>query len=264
MFKGMGDPWVRTTDKTGSAANNQRGLILELLSFELTTESASKESQKFNSNGELVTASKVKGSTSYGFTLSFNEINWGSLGFATGQFPRTASSVKIPALAYATVPSTAPYEVTDSYITASNDDDITVVSTEASGGLQPGITLTHGTSTPTAGTVYVDTTNGKFVFNAAQAGLKFAYPKFTTYSSVQDIGGPSGAVTWNKFEFWGKIYIPSISAGAIIQIPDCEIATEPSFSVSNDVPTISIECALNTPSGWNKPYRLFNMSTAAA
>jgi len=268
MLQGIGDPWIRTTDKTGSAANNQKMLVLGLLSFELTTDSASKESQRFNSQGELVTATTVKGSTSYGLTLTYNDVDWGGLAFASGQFSRdfSASNVDIPALEFGTVPSTADYEIPDTYITDATDDDITVVITETSGGLPAGTTLTHAATaaTPGAGEVGVDGTGNKLVFNAAQAGASIAYPKFTSYSSVADIGGPSGADTWGNFEFYGKVFIPSISAGAIIYFPTVTIATEPTITVNDGVPELAIECGLTTPSGWNKPYRIFNMDEAVA
>lgn len=266
MYKGVGDPWIRTTDKTGSAANNQRMMVLGLLSFAVNAESNTKESSKFNSNGELVTASKVKGSTSYTLQLSMNEIDWGLEGFLAGQFPRTATNVPIPSLTYDDVPTAAAYEITDSYVTAANDDEITVVITESGTWGQAGQTLTHAATpaSPGAGEVGVDVTNGKLIFNAAQAGAPIAYPKFTTYTSVQDVGGPSGADTWGRFQFWGKIFVPSISNGEILYIPDAEIASEPSWTIDDGVPTVTIDCSMNTPTGWNKPYRKFNMSTAVA
>lgn len=268
MLKGIGDPWIRTTDKTGSAANNQKMLVLGLLSFELAAESESKESQKFNSQGELVTATTVKGGTSYSLNLTYNDVDWGSLAFAAGQFPRnySAANVDIPALTYATVPSSSPYEIDDAYVTATTDDDITVVITETSGGLPAGTTLTHAATaaTPGAGEVGVDGVNNKLVFNAAQAGAKIAYPKFTAYSAVQDIGGPTGADTWGTFEFYGKVFIPSISAGTIIYFPSVTISTEPTITVDDGVPELAIECGLSTPSGWDKPYRLINLDEVTA
>lgn len=260
MFKGIGDPWVRTTAYDGTLPEDQRLLILGLLSFELAAESTPKESQKFNSSGELVSASTVKGATAFTFTLSYNEIEWGNLGFALNQFPRIATSVNIPQLKYATVPLTSPYTVADAAIVVGNADDISVSITASGSAGQAGQWFVVVGAAPDPGEVQVGT--GLLTFNAAQAGAEIAYPLYSPYATVQDLGGPSGGESWGEFEFFGKILVPSVTAGLIIHIPKATIAEDPSITIDDSVPTVAVVCGMGTPTGWDKPYRLFNMSTA--
>jgi hypothetical protein len=261
MFKGIGDPWVRTTNYNGSSVTaNQRLLVLGLLSFELSAESESKESQKFNSFGELVTASQVKGSTSYSFTLSYNEVEWGNLGFALNQFPRTASSVPIPQLKFGSVPAASPYTIADAALVTGNIADVSVSITESGSWGEAGQWLAVVETTPGPGQVRVQA--GTLTFNAAQAGAPIAYTVYTTYSSVQDLGGPSGGAAWGQFEFWGKVLIPSISQGVIVHIPQATIAEDPTITIDDSVPTVEVVCGMGTPTGWDKPFRILNMNTA--
>ena len=260
MFKGIGDPWIRTTAYSGTAPADQKMMTLGLLSFELTAESTPKESQAFNSQGELVTKSLVKGSTSYSFTLSYNEIDWGNLGFALNQFPRTASSAAIPLLKYGTVPASGTYEIADAALVSGNIAQVSVTITSSGTWGEAGQTLTVVAGAPSAGEVQVAA--GTLTFNAAQAGAPVAYPVYTTYSTVQDVGGPTGGTAWGEFEFWGKIFIPSMTSGAVLYIPQATISEEPTVTVDDSVPTISVVCGLGTPAGWDKPYRIFNLDTA--
>lgn len=260
MFKGIGDPWIRTTNFDGeSAAAEQRMLPLGLLSFELTSDSESKESQRFNSNGELVTATQIKGATSYSFTLSFNEIDWGHLGFALNQFPRSAENVRIPQLRFGEVPATAPYEITDATLIAGNIADVTVTITEGGDWGEAGQWLDPVGATPDPGEVQVAA--GTLTFNADQAGAPVAYPVYASWDNAQDLGGPSGGDAWGEFEFWGNIVIPSIDQGTLIYIPQATIAEDPSFTVDDSVPTVSVVCGMGTPSGWDKPFRIVNLNT---
>jgi len=258
MFKGIGDPWIRTTAFSGTTANAQRMMVLGLLSFELTAESESKESQKFNSEGTLVTASRVKGSTSYSFTLSYNEIDWGNLGFALNQFPRSASAVTIPTLKYGTVPSGAPYTITDADI---SDTNVSVVITKSGAWGQAGQALVVAGSG--SGSVAVSGTT--LTFNAAQAGASVAYLAYASSSyNAQDYGGPTGGATWGSFEFWGTIFIPTLTSGTKIYIPEASISEDPTITIDDGVPTVEVVCGMNTPAGWDKPFRILNLDTATA
>jgi len=258
MFKGIGDPWIRTTAFSGTTANAQRMMVLGLLSFELTAESESKESQKFNSEGTLVTASRVKGSTSYSFTLSYNEIDWGNLGFALNQFPRSASAVTIPTLKYGTVPAAAPYTITDADI---SDTNVSVVITKSGAWGQAGQALVVGGNG--SGSVAVSGTT--LTFNAAQAGASVAYLAYASSSyNAQDYGGPTGGATWGSFEFWGTIFIPTLTSGTKIYIPEASISEDPTITIDDGVPTVEVVCGMNTPAGWDKPFRILNLDTATA
>ena len=258
MFKGIGDPWIRTTAFSGTTANAQRMMVLGLLSFELTAESESKESQKFNSEGTLVTASRVKGSTSYSFTLSYNEIDWGNLGFALNQFPRSASAVTIPTLKYGTVPAAAPYTITDADI---SDTNVSVVITKSGAWGQAGQALVVAGSG--SGSVAVSGTT--LTFNAAQAGASVAYLAYASSSyNAQDYGGPTGGATWGSFEFWGTIFIPTLTSGTKIYIPEASISEDPTITIDDGVPTVEVVCGMNTPAGWDKPFRILNLDTATA
>lgn len=262
MFQGLGKVWAKTTQLGDLTNAQQRAFTLGPISWSDNVDSSQKESQTFIA-GELKTKRTVKGSSSYTLDLAFNEVNWGGLGFAKNEFPKTGTDVPLPSVLSVTVPTTAPYEITNAFFTGQNDTDygIYAIVTDAGSWGQPG-GLIRSAGVPNPGEVQLDTANTKLVFNSAQAGAKLDIPIFATAATIEYYGGPGTATQYGVFELWGEIYVPSISQGIIRHYPELEIASEPSVTIDNNVPTITVTCSAGIPTGWEKPYAEYNKSTA--
>lgn len=231
------------------------------------TQETAKASQEFVS-GSLVTAEEVAGATTYRFSLSWNRQTWQRQGFHLNQKDR-ARSVLVPTdVVTATVPSSGSFEIEDAYITSTNDTQKTIqVAVTSSGAWGQSMTLTRTTNASTApsasGQVQVDTTNHKLVFHSAQAGATVKYVKFDYYD-VRTYGGPTGITRIGEFEYFGRVYVKEIPTPEIFHVPKAEIVTIPSFTINNGVPTVTVECSMTLPSGWDDPWEIINMYGASA
>ena len=107
----------------------------------------------------------------------------------------------------------------------------------------------------------VDTTGNKLVFDASRAGAPISYVVPTTYTTIETYGGPGAATKYGKISFRGKLYTPESTENWGIYFPSLSRQSRPNFEVTGDVPTFSVDFAAETPSGWEKPYQIFNFDT---
>lgn len=257
------------------AVDSDTQLLFEPLSVSFDEETSSKLSRRFNSNGLLVTANEVPSTSQETGTINFNSTTWGTIAFARGQKPRkvTGGSLILPdEFVYATVPSQSPYEIDDAYVTAANDalrgsETIKVTANATAAAVTAGTTLARAATaaTPADGEVGVDTTGNKLVFNAAQAGLPIFYPRYKTFSSYEDIGGPSGFTTWGTFALFGEIIDPA-NGGArmIFRAASVTLTGKASFTLDDGVPELSVPLAFGAPAGEDSGIHLINKFGAVA
>jgi len=262
MFQGLGKIFGHTTQLGDLTNAQQRAFVLGPISWADNVESNQKESQRFVA-GELKTKRTVKGSSSYTVDISWNEQDWMHLGFAKNEFPKSGSNVAIPTVLSIKVPTSSPYEITNAFFTTQNDADYGVfaVVTESGAWGQTG-GLIRTASTPNAGEVQLDAPNTKLVFNAAQAGAPVDIPIWATKATIDYYGGSGTATTFGTFQLWGEIYVPSIASGLVRHYPELSIASEPSVTIDNNVPTVTVTCSAGIPTGWEKPYAEYNLDTA--
>jgi hypothetical protein len=263
MFEGIGDITVKTTQLGDLSPEQQRLVELGLLSFTYGSEADTKRSQRFT-KGKLRNASSAQGLITDTLTLRFNEIDWVNLGFSINAFPKTAgSALKIPVLKYATVPAATTFEIDDAAITAANDDYIFAYITKQGAWGQPGPLARAATpASPAARQVGVDTTGNKLVFNSAQASAPIAYTVAEDLTTVEYYGGDGTSVKYGIFEFWGRLYLPTSPGQWMVHFPEVTIDGRPTWNLDNDVPTIEVACSAATPSGWEEPFKLYNLDTA--
>jgi hypothetical protein len=262
MFKGIGKIFLRTTQLGDLSKPVQRAAVLAGISWADNVESTQKESQRFI-EGELKTVRTVKGSSTYSLEISFNELDWMHMGFAKNEFPKTGSNVALPSILSANVPSASPYEISNAFFTAANDTTYGIYAVvTADGAWGPSGGLIRGATTPASGEVVLDAANTKLVFHEDQAGAPVDIPIFATKSSIEFYGGPGVATKFGVFELWGQIFVPSIAAGIWRRYPQVEIVSEPSVTIDNNVPTVTVQCSAGIPTGWEKPYAEYNLNTA--
>lgn len=261
MLSGIGDLFAKTTGLVGGATA-QKMTPLFLSQFEFSQEAETKEAKGFVS-GKLVTKSTGEAEVTSTVKITTEYTDWQQLGIALDQFSRTFTSEKILVLKTATVPSTAPYEITDAAITAGNTNDIFVAISEAGTWGQPK-PLPRATTpaSPATGEVGVDTTNTKLVFHAGQAGASVTYTVPTVLATVEGYGGSGNLSQIGNLEFWGKLYTPTASQGFTIYFPQLQRKSRPTITIAADVPSLEVEFGAIAPAGWTEPYKILNLNTA--
>ncbi|MEM9118514.1 MAG: hypothetical protein AAGD09_11595 [Cyanobacteria bacterium P01_F01_bin.56] len=264
MPQGLGKIFGQTTELGDLSKEVQRGFYLGPISWNDTSESEEQETNRFF-EGEYKTKRKLKGATSYGLTIGWNEQDWFHMAFARNQFPKEAANVALPSHLTTRVPLTAPYEIVNPYLTDANNAlyGIHPFITEEGAWGQPG-GFTPASSAPNAGEVQLDNAGTKLVFNAAQAGAPLYIPVFTTYSTVQMIGGPGAAVKFGKFELWAEVYKAGVSQKILRHYPEVEIISESDITINNSINEVTIDLSVTIPSTHTNglPYAEYNMGTA--
>jgi hypothetical protein len=264
MPQGLGKIFGRTTQLGNGSRPQQRGFFLGPISWADSSESEEQETNRFI-NGEYKTKRKIKGATTYGLQISWNEQDWFHMGFGRNEFPKTGSNVPLPSIISTTVPATAPYEISNAFFTTANDTTYGIyafVSEEGAWG-QPG-SLVRGTTTPSAGQVVLDAANTKLVFNAAQAGAPIDIPIMATATSIQYYGGPGTATKFGIFELWAEVYLAGISQKVIRHYPLCELISDAALTIDNSIQTVQLDLSVGIPNGWEKPYAEYNLATMTA
>jgi hypothetical protein len=264
MPQGLGKIYGRTTQLGNLTKPQQRGFFLGPIAWSDTSESEEQETNRFIA-GEYKTKRKLKGATTFGLQISWNEQDWFHMGFARNEFPKTAASVPLPSILSTTVPLTAPYEIVNPFFTTANDDLYGVLPfvTEEGAWGQPG-SLVRSSGAPSAGQVQLDNTGTKLIFHSSQAGAPIDIPIFATASSVQYYGGPGTAVKFGQFELWAEVYLAGISQKVIRHYPQCELISDAAMTIDNTIQTVQVDLSVAIPSGWEKPYAEYNLATVPA
>ncbi|MEO1208606.1 MAG: hypothetical protein AAFX78_03605 [Cyanobacteria bacterium J06638_20] len=262
MAQGLGKIFGKTTQLGDLTPGAQRGFYLGPISWADSSESDEQETNRFV-DGEYVTKRKLKGATTYGLTIGWNEQDWFHMGFARNQFPKTGSNIALPGTLSTTVPLTSPYEIVNPFFTDANDGLYGVLPfvTEEGAWGQPG-SFTRASSAPGAGEVQLDNAGTKLVFNAAQAGAPIDVPIFGTKTSIEYYGGPGVSVKFGEFELWAEVYLGGISQKVLRHYPKCEIISDAALTVNDSINEVTIEISPGLPAGWERPFAEYNMATA--
>lgn len=258
MLQGIGDTFAETLNLT-----DNRMIELFLFEFNFASEAENQEALAYI-GGVQQTKASAESSVTNTLTLSTQFVDWAQLGFALDQFPTTETNVKIPTLKTGTVPSAAAYEIADAAITAANDAFIKAYINAFGTWGQPGhLTRTaDGDTAPSAARqVQVDITNNNLVFNSTEAGAPISYIVPTDYTSIEAYGGASNPTRYGKISFRGKLFSTESTENLGIYFPSLSRNSRPSIELTGDTPTLTIEFAAETPSGWEVPYQIFNFDT---
>ena len=262
MPQGLGKIYGLTSQLGDLTKAQQRGFYLGPISWNDTSESEEQETNRFV-DGEYKTKRKLKGATTYGLTIGWNEQDWFHLGFARNTFPKVAAYVALPSHLVTKVPETAPYEITNAYFTDANPALYVIhpfITQEGAWGQPGGFNQAGGA--PAAGEMQLDNANTKLIFNAAQAGAPIFIPIFATKTSCEMIGGPGVAVKFGQFELWAEVYKAGVSQKIIRHYPQCEIISESDITINNSINEVTIDLSVGLPSGWSLPYAEYNLATA--
>lgn len=263
MLQGLGDTYAKTLNLAGGATAQK---LIELFLFEFTFTSESEQLEALGYvRGVRRSKSSAEATVTDTLTLSTQYADWAQLGFALDEFPKSATNVIIPTLKTATVPAApGPYEIADAAITTANDSFIFVYVNAFGSWGQPGSlvrTANSSTAPTTTKQVQVETTSNDLIFAAGLAGAPVSYTVPVEYSTIEAYGGTGATSSFGKIEFRGKLYSPESTDNWAIYFPSLSRNSRPNIELTGDVPTLSIDFAAETPSGWDKPYVIYNLDT---
>lgn len=263
MLSGVGDLYAETLNLAGDEID-QRIIELYAFDFAFNSESTPREARGFVKGVKKIKSSAV-GEVTDTLVISTQYTDWAQLGFALDEFPKSESSVKLPVLKQATVPTSAPYEIADAAITSANDNYIKAYVSAFGTWGQPGYMPRAATpATPAAGEVGVDTTGNKLVFNAEQAGAPVSYSIGTDYTSIEAYGSAGNSTKYGKIAMRGRLYTPESTNNWYIYFPSLSRQSRPSINLGDDVPSLEITFAAETPPGWEQPFAIYNLDTGVA
>lgn len=264
MLSGVGELGIFTIDQSTKTLGQEIFFPGLFFNFIYAGEAESKKAKAWIGGKRRNVASAV-GEEAYTLTLSFQYLDWFHLGFAYDELPQRSTDIQLPITKTATVPTTAPYEITDNDISSANAANIKVYmparGTWGEAGFRKQVT---GATAVAAKQFKVDTTNKKISFHSSDAGATIQYVIITSYASMETIGYENTADAFGKLSFVGKGYGPEFPDGIMIYLPNITRSTIPSMDTSQDVPEFSIEFDANVPPGKRTPHQYFNLATATA
>lgn len=180
-------------------------------------------------------------------SLSLQKVDVADLSLILNTKFETLTSFSYPEVTQVTVPSSSPYDVTITGLTA----DQTVVAAVSTAGAPKFLTQIASAGTPAAGQYEV--TSNTVSFHSGEAGALVTIKYMKTVSSATSLGGTGTSSAYDRMSFFG--YILGTSFNAKIWIP--QFTPSGSFDlglIGSAGDDITIEGTISTPSGWNRPY----------
>lgn len=226
-----------------------------MASFEFSQNDQLAEAKCLIDGKRQVTAAAITESVAT-VRLTFEFADFNTLGFAYDELPTNSLNVPLPILKSAQVPTAAPFEVTDTDITATNLGSVLVYRASDKTFLKP---VTTGPLAPDEFTASV----GKITFGAASGGATVQYQVLKTYASMPTIGVANTADNFGTLEFNGVLF-QAEGERYSIQFPKLSRVSTPQISINGNLAEISVEFRASVRPGDRKPYKLFNLSKAIA
>jgi hypothetical protein len=214
-------------------------IYVEPLTFELTGEGGEIISEKFVA-GKKVTAGSLLDGEKYKLKVGIQAASFTALAWAQGEVTKTTSSISLPEVREARVPSIAPFEIVDADLATSAGAWAFQVDP-----IDTALVISVGA--PAAGGFQVDAANTKLVFNSAQAGAAIAYRVFKTLAAADLL---------TQFRFGGVGYTDGRRVR--IDIPKMARISVPSLSLS-DVTTLECEFRLAVAAGERSAYQFYEI-----
>lgn len=225
-------------------------VYVEPLTFSLTGEGGEILSEKFV-NGKKVIAGALLDGERYKLKVGIQAASFTALAWAHGEVTKTTSSIILPEVRQARVPLTSPFEILDADLTTSSGAWVFQVDP-----IDMALTLSAGV--PSADAFQLDSTTGKLVFNATQAGASVAYRVFKTFTDVRSIGKEplAAADVLSQFRFGGIGYTDGKRVR--IDVPKMTKISTPSMSLTQ-VNTLEVDYRLSVATGERSAYQLFEV-----
>lgn len=257
IWTGPGDVAVTTIELAGGDAG-QNVYPYGLYSGTLAQEADTTNAEVYRA-GKRVVDTVLESTVTTTLTLSTQLNNWNSLGLQLNQRERTESAFTIPMVFRATVPLTAPYEISNALIVSGNLTSV-IASAEEPGAWGEAGPLTKVAIAPAADREY-QAVAGKIVFDESLAGADITYVLTRTIASAKTYGGAGTLSRIGNLSFIGEVYNSAGEVDTLIYLPQISISSRPSFEFSGDVLEVEITFNCATPAGWAEPFRYVNVSS---
>jgi hypothetical protein len=224
---------------------------------------------KTDRTGKMKTAAMEITGTQYSMTIGTQVFDWATMQLLQGQVATTETDAVVEHRIYAQVPSATPYEIADADLPGTANPKVQVYVTErgawGEGGLRAMVS-----AAPDPGEVQFDTTNKKFVFNAADAGAPIVYTRPTVYATVEGIGVTKSPEYFGDMEGWlyagSQSYFPDATGydgGLQYYFPKMTRAVSSQTTDFNQSPVSGqLVYGLIAPDYQDIPYFLSNINTA--
>lgn len=189
-------------------------------------------------------------------TLTFEYMDWQTLGLAFDEVGSTSSNIKLPQLkSKKAILGTGVAEVADTEILSTHvvgEDILVYVASRGSWGDRKYLTAAE-----------VTVSAGKIAIDDIYAGAVIQYSVPKTYTSIDTIGVES------EYDKFGKLVFQGICSGTEfgrqgmgIIIPELSRISTPELTVNGDLAEMTVEFRASVPVGQRKPYQFYKFDTA--
>jgi len=254
MLSGAGSLFVKTTNLTAGNSIRGQNLLFPLCiaSFSLDFDTQLAESKCLIDGKRQITAAAITEEIA-SMKISFEFADFKTLGFAYDEISQTSTTVQIPVIKTATVPTASPYEIVDAEIVTGNLASVLVYKNS------PTTSYMVSNATPTTAEHFLASA-GKITFAAASAGASVSYTILKTFSTIETIGVESAADSFGNLEFNGIIYAGGSGERYGIQVPKLSRVSTPSIQITGDLATLEVDFRASVPAGQRRPFRLFKLA----
>lgn len=192
-------------------------------------------------------------------TLSIQAVNWSVMQFAYGELAANVD-VNLPISTIATVPTTAPHEITDPAIAAAlSSASVRLYLCEGIGAELADYLLVTAAAPATAREVQVDIAGGRLVFHPDLAGATIAYTVEKDLISVPSIGKTPDPVKFGDMQFYGYACNEEWENHMMIHCPLVKRSGKPSISTADDIPTLEISFEVLVPAGEREAVHFYRL-----
>lgn len=195
-------------------------------------------------------------SETFTLTLAQESSNNTDLQIALDAREQVVASGVLPLTKVVTVPAIGPFTVTLTELTsAAADQDISIVALDENSPLP--LTRVPAAGTPTAGQ-FTSGAAKLLTFNAAQAGKSVLVYFFETRTAFKQIGGAALRRQLGNLEFFG--ILKSTRWTKRVWAPSVSRVSGSSLGVTGSVEANSLEYRINTPTGYNFPFLMWDLT----
>jgi hypothetical protein len=230
-------------------------LDIEPMAISIDGSAETKKAFKF-SKGNLVVAGSAQGTTTFTCTIGIQAITWPVWQMALGQLSSKETLLTLPFPVDAVVPSTGPFEITDTGIV---DTDVTAAISKKGAWGRAGAMKRVATAPAAYNEFQVVPASNKLVFHSSLAGAKILYRRYKGYSNWDAIGATATPTLLNQVAFDGEIYGDTESENMLLHIPAASRISVPSIN-PNDVTELQIQYELLTTGDNPLPFKLLPKS----
>lgn len=258
MIYGAGSLFLLSKDLDVNSLRGENLVMpLSIASFELAFEDNNIEAKALIDGKRQIVAANISESIAT-LTLTFEYMDWQTLGFAFDELSSTSTNVTLPELrSKVAVAATTEAEVTDASITSTmvvGEDLLVYVANKGSWGDR--IYLTAADVTPLT---------GKFEIPLIYAGAVIQYSLPKTYTSIETIGLASSYDRFGKLAFQGVVSGTEFGKkGMGIIVPELSRISTPALTVNGDLAEMTVEFRASVPTGGRTPYQFYKLDTATA